>query len=65
MKIIKNKELKAKLQIAMAEVPAMIDVADLPEIFEQLFIAGYEAAIAERAKFDEQNGVIVKDIGEL
>lgn len=29
------------------------------------FFAGYEAAIAERAKFDEQNGLIVKDIGEL
>ena len=34
-------------------------------IAESFFIAGYEAAIAERAKFDEQNGLIVKDIGEL
>ena len=32
---------------------------------EHFFIKGYEAAIAERAKFDEQNGLIVKDIGEL
>jgi hypothetical protein len=32
---------------------------------EHFFITGYEAAIAERAKFDEQNGLIVKDIGEL
>lgn len=32
---------------------------------EHFFAAGYEAAIAERAKFDEQNGLIVKDIGEL
>ena len=34
-------------------------------IAKRFFIAGYEAAIAERAKFDEQNGLIVKDIGEL
>ena len=32
---------------------------------EHFFIAGYEAAVAERAKFDEENGLIVKDIGEL
>lgn len=32
---------------------------------EHFFAAGYEAAIAERAKIDEQNGLIVKDIGEL
>ena len=35
------------------------------QIAEHFFIAGYQAAIAERAKFDEQNGLIVKDIGEL
>lgn len=35
------------------------------QIAEHFFAAGYEAAIAERAKFDEQNGLIVKDIGEL
>lgn len=35
------------------------------QIAEHFFIAGYEAAIAERAKFDEINGLIVKDIGEL
>ena len=29
---------------------------------EHFFIAGYEAAIAERAKFDEENGLIVKDL---
>lgn len=38
------------------------EVDDIAEFF---FIAGYEAAIAERAKFDEQNGLIVKDIGEM
>jgi len=65
VKRIEDKEVKAKLQIAMADVPAMIDVADLPTVFEQLFLAGYEAAIAERAKFDEQNGLLVKDITEL
>lgn len=32
---------------------------------EHFFAAGYEAAIAERAKFDEQNELIVKDITEL
>jgi len=32
---------------------------------EHFFVAGYEAAIAERAKFDEENGLIVKDITEL
>lgn len=32
---------------------------------EHFFAAGYEAAIAERAKFDEQNKLIVKDITEL
>lgn len=32
---------------------------------EHFFVAGYEAAIAERAKFDEQNKLIVKDITEL
>jgi hypothetical protein len=26
---------------------------------------GVQAATAERAKFDEQNGLIVKDLGEL
>ena len=31
-------------------------------IAEDFFIAGYEAAIAERAKFDEENGLIVKDL---
>lgn len=35
------------------------------DIAELFFIAGYESAIAERAKIDEQNGLIVKDIGEL
>lgn len=35
------------------------------QIAEHFFAAGYEAAIAERAKFDEQNGLIVKDITEL
>lgn len=35
------------------------------QIAEHFFIAGYEAAIAERAKFDEINGLIVKDVGEL
>lgn len=35
------------------------------QIAEHFFAAGYEAAIAERAKFDEQNGLIVKEIGEL
>ena len=35
------------------------------QIAEHFFAAGYEAAIAERAKVDEQNGLIVKDIGEL
>lgn len=35
------------------------------QIAEHFFAAGYEAAIAERAKFDEQNKLIVKDIGEL
>lgn len=35
------------------------------QIAEHFFTAGYEAAIAERAKFDEQNGLIVKDLGEL
>jgi hypothetical protein len=38
------------------------EVDDIAELF---FVAGYEAAIAEHAKFDEQNGLIVKDIGEL
>lgn len=32
---------------------------------EHFFAAGYEAAIAERAKFDEENKLIVKDITEL
>ena len=32
---------------------------------EHFFVAGYEAAIAERAKLDEQNGLIIKDITEL
>ena len=32
---------------------------------EHFFVAGYEAAIAERAKLDEQNKLIVKDITEL
>ena len=35
------------------------------QIAEHFFAAGYEAAIAERAKVDEQNGLSVKDIGEL
>lgn len=35
------------------------------QIAEHFFIAGFEAAIAERAKFDEHNGLIVKDITEL
>lgn len=35
------------------------------QIAEHFFVTGYEAAIAERAKFDEQNGLIVKDITEL
>ena len=35
------------------------------QIAEHFFATGYEAAIAERAKFDEQNGLIVKEIGEL
>ena len=35
------------------------------QIAEHFFMAGYEAAIAERAKLDEQNKLIVKDIGEL
>lgn len=35
------------------------------QIAEHFFVAGYEAAITERAKFDEQNGLIVKDICEL
>ena len=34
------------------------------DIAKRFFIAGYEAAIAERAKFDEENGLIVKEIGE-
>ena len=29
---------------------------------EHFFIAGYQAAVAERAKFDEQNELIVKDL---
>lgn len=41
------------------QFPSEVDIAEL------FFAAGYEAAIAERAKFDEQNGLIVKDIGEL
>jgi hypothetical protein len=32
---------------------------------EHFFIAGYKAAIEKRAKFDEENGLIVKDLGEL
>ena len=32
------------------------------EIGEHFFIAGYKAAIADRAKFDEQNGLIVKEL---
>ena len=40
-------------------------VRDYVNLAEHFFIAGYEAAIAERAKFDEQNKLIVKDIGEL
>lgn len=32
---------------------------------EHFFKAGYEAAIAERAKLDEQNKLIVKDVTEL
>lgn len=35
------------------------------QIAEHFFIAGYKAAIAERAKFDEKSGLIVKDLGEL
>lgn len=35
------------------------------QIAEHFFAAGYQAAIAERAELDEQNGLIVKDIGEL
>lgn len=35
------------------------------QIAEHFFMAGYEAAIAERAEFDEQNKLIVKDITEL
>ena len=35
------------------------------ELWRHFFAAGYEAAIAERAKFDEQNGLIVKEISEL
>lgn len=38
------------------------NITDTAEFF---FIAGYEAAIAERAKFDEQNKLIVKDISVL
>lgn len=29
---------------------------------EHFFIAGYKTAIEERAKFDEQNGLIIKDL---
>lgn len=32
---------------------------------EYFFYEGINAAIAERAKFDEQNGLLVKDITEL
>lgn len=35
------------------------------QIAEHFFAAGYEAAIAERAKFDQENKLIVKDITEL
>lgn len=35
------------------------------QIAEHFFVIGYEAAILERATFDEQNGLIIKDIGEL
>lgn len=35
------------------------------EVMSHFFAAGYEAAIAERAKFDEQNELIIKDITEL
>ncbi len=39
--------------------------AEIMACAEHFFAAGYEAASAERVKFDEENGLIVKNITEL
>lgn len=65
MKRIEDYERQTLFIKALEELPWMWDGCDLRKVYEHFFQAGYEAAIAERAKFDEQNGLIVKDIGEL
>lgn len=63
-------DLSEELQSIFLQVWSIVEPIDgrWPNntgIAELFFIAGYEAAVAERAKLDEQNKLIVKDISEL
>jgi hypothetical protein len=63
MKKIKDaSELKAAFEKASDEFGLLFAPKSYRITAEHFFIAGYEAAIAERAKFDEENGLIVKDL---
>ena len=63
MKKIKDaSELKAAFKKVSNEFGLLFAPESYRITAEHFFIAGYEAAIAERAKFDEENGLIVKDL---
>lgn len=55
-------ELKAAFEKVSHEFGLLFAPKSYRITAEHFFIAGYKAAIAERAKFDEENGLIVKDL---